>query len=120
MKRYRSLFALALVATLICATVASAANLWEYPSQQVGTTEVLTPTTATGITVPTGTQWMWVTIRSAGAHIEESGSDATTSSHYWPTGSYLFIGGPNELGDFSFIDSSDGTSTIYVTYFRRR
>jgi hypothetical protein len=89
------------------------------PSTEVGS-ETITPTTSTALTVPTGTQWITFTVRSAGVHVSFDASAATTSDLYLPPGVYKIENDYRLIPLLRFIDSSDGASTVYVKYFAAR
>lgn len=110
------------------ATTAAAQQLGATASPSWGTvvgTQSLNPVTSTSFTVPATAEWALVSIRNAGIHMSYDGQAATTAGDYFPPGRYwtpVCPGGKLSvyLANNRFINSSDGTAIVYVTYFTRR
>lgn len=120
----KKLFVLAALIVIVLALPIVAQVTNDRDGVQVGSGEVLTPTSSTALTVPGGAEWAVITVRNAGIHMEFDASAATTSDLYLGPGTYqtayVARATPNIiLASIRFIDSSDGASTVYVKYFRR-
>jgi len=119
MTRKLSFFLALLVALLASAAPAGFAqelpSAWEEISSQV-----INPTTSTALTVPANAQWAQVSIRTAGVHVSADATAATTSDLYYAPNVYTTPPDRALLVSLRFLDSSDGASTVYVRYFRKR
>lgn len=94
-------------------------SILERPHTELGT-EVLNPVASTALTVPTGAQYAVICPRSAGIHVSFDGTAATTSDQYFPADAPFTVIDATDLANVRLIDSTDGASTTYVTYFTVR
>jgi len=119
MKR-RVSFALAVLVAL--ATIAAPALVAQsYPSTWAEiSSQVITPTVSTALTVPTGTQWAQITVTVFPVHVSADGTAATTNDPPTTVGSYLTPPDKTLISNLRFLDTSAGASTVYVRYFQKR
>jgi len=118
--RHKVSFFLAVLVALL-ATVAPFATAQSYPSTWAEiSSQVITPTVSTALTVPTGTQWAQITVTVNPVHVSADGTAATTSDPPTPVGVYLTPTDKTLLENLRFLDTSAGPSTVYVRYFQKR
>lgn len=94
----------------------------------VGTEVISNPASSTAFaSIPATAEWAVFAVRTAGVHVSLDATAATTSKLYLQPGLYktAFVprGNPAPaipLADYRFINSTDGSATIYVQYFKRR
>jgi hypothetical protein len=84
--------------------------------------QVINPVASTAFTVPTGTAVISFSVRTAGVHMRFDGNAATTNDLYLPPGLYRMgtRGSTTNQNNIRVINSTDGTSTIYVFYFKKQ
>jgi hypothetical protein len=84
--------------------------------------QVINPVASTAFTVPTGTAVISFSVRTAGVHMRFDGNAATTNDLYLPPGLYRMgtRGSTTNQNNIRVINSTDGTATIYVFYFKRQ
>lgn len=121
MKQYRSLYALALVASLLFSPAVEVhAQNSTRPSVEVGGQTISNPSSSTALTVPANAQWALIRVTAQDVHVSMDGTAATTSNFTWLAGEVWKVDGRASLEDLRFINGSGGATTILVVYFRQR
>lgn len=84
--------------------------------------EVISPVASTAFTVPATTSVTVFSVRNAGVHMTFDGTAATTNALYVPPGLYKMDarGSRANQTNIRVINSTDGTATIFVSYFKRQ
>lgn len=81
-------------------------------------TERITPAASSALTVPANADYVIITVRTAGVHIDFGAGAATTADPYFPTGVYIWEQQKALVTAMRFITSSDGTAVVDAVYLR--